>query len=695
MAKGDYDRKREAERQRQAAQSAEGRDIGAVPKAAHPRRKRACRADFRRFCLTYLPQTYLLPFCPDHLKVIGRIEESVLRGGLFALAMPRGSGKTTLCESAALWAILYGHRDFVCLVANDASAACRMLDSIKAEVETNELLAEDFPEVCYPIERLERIVNRCKGQTCGGEPTYITWTADEIVLPTVPRSPAAGAVVKVAGITGSIRGMKFKRPDGRSVRPSLVIVDDPQTDESANSVSQCETRERILAGAVLGLAGPGRKISGIMPCTVIRPGDMADRILDRTIHPEWNGERTKLVYSFPADEKLWDRYAELRAESLRAGNRGQEATDFYAAHREAMDAGAAVAWPERYNPDELSAIQHAMNLKLQDAQAFYAEYQNEPLPLTPTDSTELTPGAVAERVNNHERGVAPARATRLTAFVDVQQALLYWCVCAWEEDFTGAVLAYGAYPDQQRAYYQLRDARPTLQDAHPVGGLEGQLYAGLQALTLDLLGREWRLDGAGGLKVERCLVDANWGQSTDVVYRFCRQSPHSAVLTPSHGKGITASANPIGDWPKKPGERRGLNWIQPAPQPGRPRRILYDVNWWKSFAAQRLLVPVGSRGALTLHGGKPMAHRLLADHLCSEYRVRTEGRGRQVDEWKIRPHRPDNHLWDCLVGCCVAASTLGVSLADPGGAAPSPRAGERRRVSYAEMQARARAGAKA
>ena len=63
-------------------------------------------------------------------------------------------------------------------------------------------------------------------------------------------------------------------PDGRSVRPSLVVLDDPQTDESARSLSQCAARESILAGAVLGLAGPGTKISGIMPCTVIRPGDV-------------------------------------------------------------------------------------------------------------------------------------------------------------------------------------------------------------------------------------------------------------------------------------------------------------------------------------------------------------------------------------------------------------------------------------
>jgi hypothetical protein len=39
-----------------------------------------------------------------------------------------------------------------------------------------------------------------------------------------------------------------------------------------------------------------------------------------------------------------------------------------------MDAGAEVAWPERFKHDEVSAIQHAMNLKLQDEAAFFAEH---------------------------------------------------------------------------------------------------------------------------------------------------------------------------------------------------------------------------------------------------------------------------------------------------------------------------------
>ena len=111
----------------------------------------------------------------------------------------------------------------------------------------------------YPIRCLDGIANRCSGQLYKGERTHIGWTAREIVLPTIPGSRASGAIIKVAGITGRIRGMKFKRADGQSVRPSLVVLDDPQTDESARSISQCAARESILAGAVLGLAGPGRR----------------------------------------------------------------------------------------------------------------------------------------------------------------------------------------------------------------------------------------------------------------------------------------------------------------------------------------------------------------------------------------------------------------------------------------------------
>jgi hypothetical protein len=346
-----YAAQKEKAYKRSQALSQSGRDIGDLPPVADPARKEACKYNFKLFCETYFPHIFNLGWSDDHLKVIQRIENSVLQGGLFALAMPRGSGKSSLCEAGGEWAIMYGHREFVTLIGATEGAALEMMESIKTEIESNEMLAADFPEVCYPIAQLEGIANRCAGQLYHGVRTKIVWTANEIVLPTIAESPASGMVIRVAGLTGRIRGMKFKRSDGRSVRPSLVIVDDPQTSESANSIEQTRKRLRILSSDVLGLAGPGQKISGLMPCTIIRVGDMADQALDRGKHPEWNGERMKMMYSPPSNTKLWEEYSEIRAESLREDGNILRATEFYKAHQAEMDEGAVIAWESRYNHD--------------------------------------------------------------------------------------------------------------------------------------------------------------------------------------------------------------------------------------------------------------------------------------------------------------------------------------------------------
>ena len=129
-----------------------------------------------------------------------------------------------------------------------------LLENIKIWLETNPLLAEDYPEVTYPIQCLERITNRQKGQKHRGEPTRIDWASDRIVLPTIAGSMASGVVISCSGMKGSdIRGQNYARADGQVVRPQLVLVDDPQTTESAWSPSQSQRREAILAGDVLGM----------------------------------------------------------------------------------------------------------------------------------------------------------------------------------------------------------------------------------------------------------------------------------------------------------------------------------------------------------------------------------------------------------------------------------------------------------
>jgi hypothetical protein len=443
---------RTGERNRRA--SAAGRDIGSIPPVKDVKRRDACRDSFRQFCEVYGAESFPLAWSADHLTAIAKIEAAVLRGELFAFAMPRGSGKSTLSIWACLWACLYGHRSFVMLIGSDQAIACQMLDTLKSHLEQNDLLSEDFPAACYPVRALEGITARVRGQTCEGEPTHMGWTADKVTMPWIGKAASAGAAVRVAGITGRIRGVSHTRPDGKTIRPDLCLIDDPQTDESSASPSQVATRERILAGAILGLSGPGKKIAGLATITVIRPDDLADRLLDRMRHPSWQGERTKLVYEWPTADELWGQYAEMRREGQRSGEGTAAADAFYASQQATMDAGSRVAWPERKHDDELTAIQHAWNLRIDRGEsAFQAEYQNAPL-ADDISSEKLDKRSLAARVLTLPRGVVPLAHQTLTAFIDVQDKLLYWLIASWGESFGGHVVAYGTYPDQASTFFE-------------------------------------------------------------------------------------------------------------------------------------------------------------------------------------------------------------------------------------------------
>jgi hypothetical protein len=679
----DYAEKKRRETERAAAMVRAAQDIAPIPEVADPDRKQEAIESFRRFCEIYFPDVFYLPWSEDHLRVIDKIEGAVKTGGLFAMAMPRGSGKSSLSQMAVLWAAITGQTPFVVLIAASADRAKNLLETIKTWLETNTVLQADYPEVCYPIQCLERITNRQKGQKCNGEPTRIEWSVDKIVLPTIADSVASGVVVTCSGMKGSdIRGQNHARADGKVVRPQLVMVDDPQTTESAWSPSQSQRREAILAGDVLGMAGPGKKIAGLMACTVIRPGDMADNILDREKHPEWQGERTKMVYAFPTNEKLWAQYGEIRGDSFRNDGDGNEATRFYEENREAMDEGSRVAWPERHNEDELSAIQHAMNLRLRDEAAFFAEYQNEPI-LEDLGEEMLTAEEIAEKLNGYARGMLPIGCNHLTMFIDVQQKVLYWLICGWEDVFNGYIVDYGAWPDQKRAYFTLRDVRKTLGMAAPNAGLEGSIYAGLSDLCNSVLSRSFHREDGAEMRIDRCLIDANWGQSTDVIYQFCRESPHAAVLLPSHGKYVGASSMPFSEYRRRKGDRIGLHWRIPNVTGRRQvRYALIDTNYWKTFVHARLAVSMGDPGCLSLFGRDTGAHRLLSEHFTAEYRIKTVANDRTVDEWKLRASRPDNHWFDCLVGCAVGASIQGAEL----GVLRSLKPKDRAKVKLSEIQ---------
>jgi len=283
--------------------------------------------------------------------------------------------------------------------------------------------------------------------------------------------------------------------------------------------------------------------------------------------------------------------------------------------------------------------------------------------------------------------VTPADVTRLSAFIDVQGNMLFYCIVVWDEAFNGSVIDYGTWPRQQRSYFRKADADPTFETAKEYKGLalERAIFKALGDLTTAILGRTYTRMGVGDdVTVSVCLIDTGYKQ--DTVLQFIRQSPYRAILYPSKGIGIGAGDASMDDWAKKPGEVKhfGLGWTIRPPSAGEGvRSVRIDTNQWKTFVANRLHTPPGSSGCLSLYGSRAVDHQLFADHCTSEKPVETASRRRKVQEWKIKPDRPDNDWWDCLVGCAVGASVLGLRWNSS--EEPERAAEPKRKLRYADV----------
>jgi len=675
-AKMDYAEARRRQAQRNRAATKASQDVHPVPEIEDCERRQGCAESFRLFCETYFAAAFHRAWSDDHLRVIGRIEKAVREAGLFAFAMPRGTGKTTLARCSALWAILYGYRPFVCLIGAADDRAKELLLPIKKHILENPLLVADFPEAVHPLRCLENSSKRQLQQHIQGQLTHVHWGQEKLVFPTIEGdhlpaalrddgyevSPSCGSIITTTSLDANMRGQQHTRVDGSIIRPSLVLLDDPQTRQSAASLTQTKRRMELLNGDVLGMAGPGESISAVLTCTKIYDEDLADQVLDREKNPEWDSECTKLVYAFPTNDKLWDEYRHVRQIDGPAAG-----TKFYRRHREAMDAGSIVAWQDRYDRrTELSAIQHAMNLKLKvGPEAFASEYQNEPV-LAQINDDVLTAEQVMSKVNGYQRGQVPPACTKLTMFVDVHDKLLFYCVCAWQEDFTGFVIDYGTFPEQKRYHFTLASAPRTLGRVFPGMGTDGAMHTGLEKLVSTYLAREWKR-GDGLMKIDRLLVDMGYkpGIAADV-----KRRAGGAAMMLSKGIGIRASRKPLATYTRHPGEVHGHFWYIPnVRKTAEFQHVLVDVNYWKTFVHSGLATAAGDRGCISIFGSDGREHDLLAEHVAhSETWVETSALGRVVHEWSARPTRPDNHWFDCLVGCAAAASMCGVK--SPGESTP-------------------------
>lgn len=541
----------ELERQRKIRQLSTS--IGELPPVKNPGIKALCRFDLHLFLQWYFPaSTGLGPFGSPQLELIDRFALSCQHPSRFLSILSRGFVKTTVSVHALLWAGVYGHSlNSVFLAAND-DLASESIGSIKRELLFNQRLADDFPEVCHPIRALDNKPQRCMSQSYHGHLTMPEWTGDTIVLPTIPGSAASGAIIQSKGLEAASRGLSYKRIDGHNVRPTLVVIDDAQTDKSAKSIPEIRKRSDIIRKGVSRLGGHGAKCSIVLNGTPLQPNDLIEQLSDRAKHPGWSKIRCPMFPEIPAEDLLKEHwlgpYAAILTgfsdEDIDSQVRAErEATEYYIEHRAAMDEGFEVAWPSiPLEPNEISAIQHGMNIAILEGwDVFMAECQLAPVNPQLASVELLDSELIAQRYCGIPRGIVPDWANLLTAAVDIQQESLWWMLVAWHrESMRGHIVDYGIFPNQRTPYVLNSDIRLTLCEAFDVDTLERGIDEGLRALADVLLGTEYPSQSGLAIPCSMLAVDANWNLSTDLVYQIARQK-YQGIILPMHGRyvGVT------------------------------------------------------------------------------------------------------------------------------------------------------------
>lgn len=622
------------------------------PDAKTQKKTQQLEKSLKRWIEYFGKQDFYLKFSPDHLEAIDTLERCINHGEQYALAMPRGSGKTTVTQWALLYAMLTGRRRYITYIAATDKLAQAAHEFIKLRLETSDLLHDHYPHVTTYVRNAEgkplRAANMLRADM--KNPGF-KWTKDEIALPDVttqgqddgkggkiPQEKATGyasngVIMRTAGITGAVRGSKKDHAKKASSRPDFVILDDPQTRESAESQTQTETRENIINGDVLGLAGPDIKIAAVMLCTIIAQNDLSDRFLNHELHPEWQGKTTRMVVKWPdAQDTLWSEYGDLwRQDQI---NQTKNALKFYRRNRKAMDKGGVISWPQRKLKDDVSALQHAQDLLLSRGNQFYSEYQNDPQTRISSVYT-LNPHLIMTRTDKtRQPGEIPEWAELIIASSDINPSYaLTSAVTAFGGDQRAAVLWYHIDPmsaDNSLTEMQIRAA------------VYAQLSATGQILQhLPCKPHNWYID-AGGTP-QGCVIDfaANSREICDIQAWAC------------FGQGFKKYRQTHRTHRIQPGENLHTVIKRGAAE----RWVLWHADYWREIMQRGWTGSPGAPGSISLPAGH---HKEFAEQICREQLTlkQVDSAGGVVWNWHTAPGAHD--YGDVMAQTFMGAAHSGV-----------------------------------
>lgn len=252
-----------------------------------------------------------------------------------AVIAPRDGAKSTVITFAySLKAALERLEPYIVLLSDSSGQAEEKLADVRREIEQNDALAASYPDA-VGVGRV--------------------WRSDRIEL-------RNGAVIQAIGTGRRIRGRK-----AGSARPSLIIFDDVENNDSITSPTKRERAWRWATREVIPAGSAGTNFlsvgSALHPkCVAVQLGKLAG----------WTARVYPAVHAWPDRLDLWAEWERLLL-NIADPRRRETARAFYDARRADMDAGARVYWPGRWSLYDL------MTRRLEVGEgAFESEWQGVP-----------------------------------------------------------------------------------------------------------------------------------------------------------------------------------------------------------------------------------------------------------------------------------------------------------------------------
>jgi len=637
-----------------------------IPQCVDPARRLRCLADPELFLCTYMPKKFRQSFGKVHSRIIQTIHDRATTGGKKAVAAPRGRGKSTIVKGMLVYATARELVRFIVPICATTNLAGRIYRDYRNEWGNNDLLFEDFPEICAPVRHLEGAPQRAARQHVDGHLTHINWSSTDFLrLPRVPGnaneflksqgrewSPYGGVKMAFAGLDAAFRGMNIDDD-----RPDCLIIDDPETRESAKSLQQIEDRIEIIEKDIEGLEGQDKPLAMVMVTTLQNTYCVSAQFTDPEQKPAWEGERYGWIQTWPDRLDLWDEYIARRRKAQRDGDRhGMAAVEFYLANREAMHAGV-VMLADNFKEITLkdgrqvvhSAIQEAYN-KIADTNlsAFKAEYQNDPDPEEQAETSMLTPGRVAGQLSGLQQGEVPDARVFSFVGIDIGKYKSHWVKLSCTRDLVSWVTDYGVV------------------ETHGLSKFSSE-----QAIELAILeSLKQFADGDVFADAQPLLVLVDSGDFTESIYEFCNQM--GAPFYPSKGWSMDRFRQKKQTEDYEPFLQ---SYAHKTADSKRRELWLYNVNteFWKKWGQDRFLVDAfmdhtrlpGSVALFDPPHADMKFHLQFARHMVSESEQLVPVDGKVNKRQWIVHDKNNNHWLDAYALACAAAGCTGLRLVNP------------------------------